>query len=107
MAGRAANKAALQERFGLDPSPDALLFGVVGRLSGQKGLDLVLDALPVLLSLGGQLALLGTGDRWFEASFRAAAARSSARIARSSARIALASPCVSWPSLTPCVMRAF
>ncbi len=75
MAGRAANKAALQERFGLDPSPDALLFGVVSRLSGQKGLDLVLDALPLIASLGGQLALIGTGDPWFEDSFRAAAER--------------------------------
>ena len=75
MRGRAANKAALQERLGLDPAPDALLFGVVGRLSGQKGLDLVLDALPLLAELGAQLALIGTGDRWFEASFRAAAER--------------------------------
>jgi starch synthase len=75
MAGRAANKAALQERFGLDPSPDAPLFGVVSRLSGQKGLDLVLDALPLLVALGGQLALIGEGDRWFEDSFRAAAER--------------------------------
>ena len=75
MAGRQANKAALQERFGLDLSPDALLFGVVSRLSGQKGLDLVLDALPVIVGLGGQLALIGAGDRWFEDSFRAAAER--------------------------------
>ena len=75
MADRQANKAALQERFGLDPSPDALLFGAVSRLSGQKGLDLLLDALPALVALGGQLALLGTGDRWFEESFRAAAER--------------------------------
>lgn len=75
MAGRAANKEALQIRLGLEPSPDALLFGVVSRLSGQKGLDLVLDALPLLVELGGQLALIGSGDRWFEDSFRAAAAR--------------------------------
>ena len=80
MAGRAANKKALQERFGLEPAPDALLFGVVSRLSGQKGLDLVLDALPTLLEVGGQLALIGAGDPWFEESFRAAAARHPGRI---------------------------
>ena len=72
LQGRAANKAALQQRFGLDVSERALLFGVVSRLSGQKGLDLVLNALPVLLDLGGQLALIGTGDRWMEERFRAA-----------------------------------
>ena len=70
---RAQNKSALQKRFGLDPAPKALLFGVVSRLSGQKGLDLVLGALPVALGLGGQLALIGTGDRWMEDAFRAAA----------------------------------
>ena len=80
MAGRAANKEALQTRLGLEPSPDTLLFGVVSRLSGQKGLDLVLDALPLLVELGGQLALIGSGDRWFEDSFRAAAARHPGRV---------------------------
>lgn len=81
MAGRAVNKAALQERLGLAPSPDALLFGVVSRLTGQKGLDLVLEALPTLLEVGGQLALVGSGDGWFEDGFRAAAARHPGRVA--------------------------
>ena len=80
MAGRALNKDALQARLGLTPAPDALLFGVVSRLSGQKGLDLVLDALPTLLEVGGQLALIGAGDAWFEDSFRAAAARHPGRV---------------------------
>ena len=80
MAGRAANKAALQRRMGLSLSPDALLFGVASRLSGQKGLDLVLDALPVILAVGGQLALVGSGDSWFEDSFRAAATRYPGRV---------------------------
>jgi starch synthase len=59
--GRAANKEALQRRLGLRPDADAMLFGVVSRLSEQKGLDLVLASLPVLLEDGAQLALLGTG----------------------------------------------
>ncbi|MCA0422009.1 MAG: glycogen/starch synthase, partial [Proteobacteria bacterium] len=37
------NKTALQERMGLDRSDDALLFGIISRLSWQKGLDLVLQ----------------------------------------------------------------
>jgi len=70
---RLVNKEALQIRLGLRADPDALLFGVVSRLSEQKGLDLVLAALPVLLEDGAQLALLGSGDPVLEDSFRAAA----------------------------------
>jgi starch synthase len=70
---KAINKGALQRRFGLEPRPDALLFGVVSRLTAQKGLDLLLDALPALLAGGGQLALIGTGDAALEEGLRAAA----------------------------------
>ena len=63
LAQRAANKTALQGRFGLDQNPDALLLGVVSRLSWQKGLDVLLETIPTLLSEGMQLALLGSGDR--------------------------------------------
>ena len=69
---RTANKAALQKRLGLSQNPDVMLFGVVSRLSEQKGLDLVLAGLSGLLSNGAQLALLGSGDRILEDSFRAA-----------------------------------
>jgi len=69
---RAVNKRALQERLGLHPDPDALLFGVVSRLSEQKGLDLVLAGLSRLLGDGAQLALLGAGDKALEDSFQTA-----------------------------------
>lgn len=72
LRARVGNKRALQERLRLDIDADAMLFGVVSRLSEQKGLDLVLAALPVLLTDGAQLALLGSGDRELEDSFRAA-----------------------------------
>jgi starch synthase len=71
--GRAANKGALQARFGLAGQPDAPLFGVVSRLSWQKGLDLLLEVLPMLVREGAQLALLGSGDPGLEEGFRAAA----------------------------------
>ncbi|WP_046865947.1 glycogen synthase GlgA [Microvirga massiliensis] len=77
---RAANKAALRARLGLAQDPRTLLFGVVSRLSGQKGLDLLLEALPVLREFGAQLALLGSGDPDLEASFRDAAAAHPGRI---------------------------
>ena len=69
LSGKAVNKAALQDRFGLDPGPEKLLFCVVSRLTAQKGYDLLLEALPTLLSNGGQLALLGSGDAILEDAF--------------------------------------
>ena len=62
LKARAANKAELQKRFGLDLDPEALLFGVVSRLTWQKGLDLLADSLDMLREMGAQLALLGSGD---------------------------------------------
>ncbi|HOL65753.1 MAG TPA: glycosyltransferase, partial [Accumulibacter sp.] len=50
------------------------LFAVVSRLTEQKGLDLLLGALPVLHAEGGQLVVIGSGDAHIEAGFRAAAA---------------------------------
>ena len=73
LAGKAACKLALQTELGLEPQAGAPLFGVVSRLTSQKGLDLLLDALPVLRRCGGQLALQGTGDPALEAAFVAAA----------------------------------
>jgi starch synthase len=77
---RAVNKADLQARFGLTPDPAALLFGVVSRLSEQKGLDLLLQVLPSVFENGGQLVLLGAGDRGLEDGFRRAAASHPGRI---------------------------
>jgi starch synthase len=74
-AERAANKAALQERFGLRRDPAKLMFGVISRLSGQKGIDLLLAALPALLGGGGQLVVLGSGEAPLEAGLRAAASQ--------------------------------
>jgi starch synthase len=77
---RAANKTALQARFGLTAEPGALLVGVISRLTLQKGLDLLLAALDPLLRLGAQLVVLGTGDAAMEAGFAAAATDHPGRI---------------------------
>ena len=78
---RAVNKDALQARLGLARDKGALLYGVVSRLSSQKGLDLLLGALPTLLAQGAQLALLGSGERELEEGFRAAASAHPSQVA--------------------------
>lgn len=77
---RPRNKAALQARLGLAPDPAALLFGVVSRLTRQKGMDLVLEALPALLGHGAQLAVLGSGEPGLEDGFAAAASTHPGRV---------------------------
>jgi starch synthase len=77
---RAANKAALQRRLGLEQDPSALLLGFVGRLTWQKGVDLLLGALPTTLMEGAQLAILGTGEWGLEEGCRGAAAAHPGRI---------------------------
>lgn len=71
---RPRNKVRLQQRLGLTVDENAMLIGVISRLSGQKGLDLLIECLPVLLAEGVQLALLGSGDVDLEHGFRNAAA---------------------------------
>jgi starch synthase len=78
---RAVNKDALQARLGLAGDDSALLYGVVSRLSSQKGLDLLLHAVPRLLAQGAQLALLGSGERELEDGFRHAASAHPSQVA--------------------------
>lgn len=72
-AGKAGNKKVLQQVFGLGEC-DGPLCVLVSRLTEQKGLDLLLAALPQLLDRGGQLALLGTGEPQLEIALLEAAA---------------------------------
>lgn len=81
LKGKQAVKQALQSEFKLDRSAKGPLFGVVSRLTAQKGMDLLLAALPELLEEGGQLVVLGTGDANLESGFRDAAAAHSGRVA--------------------------
>ncbi len=69
LAGKAACKTALQKALGLRVDAKAPLFTLVSRLTQQKGLDLVLDAIPELLATGAQLAVQGTGDAALEKAF--------------------------------------
>jgi starch synthase len=61
LSGKAACKAALQKEAA-SPSADVPVFGVVGRLTPQKGFDVLAHALDRILSWDVQIVLLGTGD---------------------------------------------
>jgi starch synthase len=65
--GKDSCKAALQQELGLQVSSNAPLFGVVSRLAWQKGIDLVAELGESIVSQGGQLAVLGSGDQGLEA----------------------------------------
>ena len=72
LAGKQACRRALQADLGLVADEQALILAVVSRLSAQKGLDLVLSALPALVRAGVQFAVQGTGEPALEAAFRMA-----------------------------------
>ncbi|WPB55321.1 glycogen synthase GlgA [Xylophilus sp. GOD-11R] len=74
MGGKAVCKAALQREFGLTERADVLLLSLVGRLTPQKGIDLVVEALPWIVDQGAQLVVLGEGDRILQQALTAAAA---------------------------------
>ncbi|WP_246167651.1 glycogen synthase GlgA [Propionivibrio limicola] len=81
LAGKSDCKRALQAQFGLSTEARGPLFAVVSRLTSQKGMDLLLAALPDLLRDGGQLAVLGTGEGDLEAGFRYAASSNPGSVA--------------------------
>lgn len=81
MAGKAACKTELQTRMGLMPDPDALLMIVVSRLTGQKGLDLLLPNIADIVRRGGQIAVLGAGEHGMERAFVDAAAAHAGSVA--------------------------
>lgn len=68
LRGKAECKARMLERVGLsDYFLDRPVLGFVGRLRGQKGIDMVLDALPGLMALDAGLVVLGEGNPLHEA----------------------------------------
>ncbi|MHB8178421.1 MAG: glycogen synthase GlgA [Vulcanimicrobiaceae bacterium] len=69
LEGKRACKAALQQELGLREEATVPLIAMIGRMTEQKGQDLVLGIAPWLLARGVQLAVLGSGDRALESAF--------------------------------------
>lgn len=79
LRGRTANRRALEKHFALDRD-DAPLFIIVSRLTWQKGMDMLVEAVDHLVGLGGKLAVLGSGDHPLEGALLAAADRHRGRV---------------------------
>lgn len=75
-----ANKRDLQRSVGL-PESDAPLFGLVSRLTFQKGIELVAEILPDLIEHNAQCVFLGVGEDPLEQKLTEAAKRHPQHIA--------------------------
>ena len=70
LEGKARNKEELQREVGLPVDRDVPLFGSIGRLVDQKGVDIMIAGLQEMLGNGLQFVLLGTGAPDCENCFR-------------------------------------
>ncbi|WP_068110513.1 glycogen synthase GlgA [Tropicimonas marinistellae] len=80
LPGKGKARAALIEEMELAPEGGPICV-VVSRLTEQKGLDLLLHALPDLIERDGRLVLLGSGDPWLEGQFAEAAVANPGKVA--------------------------
>ena len=81
LANKAENKRQLQQDLGLEIDPDIPLIAMVGRLTNQKGLDLVDCVLGDMMNQSMQLAVLGMGDAQYTNLFSWAEQRYPGKIA--------------------------
>jgi starch synthase len=70
LGGKAMCRAELLAEVGLTAASGDVVFGVVARMTDQKGLDLVADLVPDLARLGARLIVLGAGEPSLEDRFR-------------------------------------
>lgn len=78
LRGKALNRRFLLRQMGF-PKGDPVV-AMVGRLTEQKGLDLVVAGLEHILALGISLVVLGTGEARYEEALREAEARWASRL---------------------------
>lgn len=64
------NKLALQKDLGLPQKSNTPMIGLISRLTHQKGCDLIVNMIDRLLQKDIQLVILGTGDYWYEETFK-------------------------------------
>jgi starch synthase len=69
------NKLVVQAALGLPLNEKVPVFGFVGRLCVQKGLDLIMEAVDGIVQDGGQIFFTGVGDKKYCRMIEAAALR--------------------------------
>jgi starch synthase len=69
LAGKARCRAELAGELALPLADTEPLIGVIARMTDQKGLDLVADAVPELARIGARLVVLGSGEPELERRF--------------------------------------
>jgi starch synthase len=75
LSGKAQNKTELQSQFGLPVDANIPLFGSIGRMVEQKGVDIMLGALEEMLNANIQFAQIGSGAPVFQRAFQDLARR--------------------------------
>ena len=78
--GKKECKLQLLKECSIRPDAERPLIGMVGRLSSQKGLDLILESLDEILSTGANLIILGRGDEMFQRRLSSAAKKYKGRM---------------------------
>ena len=81
LAGKATCRAALATELGLVLAEREPLIGVIARMTGQKGIDLIAEVVPELQRLGAKLVVLGSGEPELEDRFRKLATSFGERLA--------------------------
>jgi starch synthase len=81
LAGKAACRADLLSRNGMDQSDDGPVIGMIGRLDPQKGFDLLAGAAPRLLAGGARIIVQGAGHPTLADPFRSIAGASPSKVA--------------------------
>ncbi|MGD0258232.1 MAG: glycogen synthase GlgA [Verrucomicrobiota bacterium] len=81
LSGKAANKLDLQREFGLPADASRPLFGGIGRLAEQKGVEIMLGALEEMLRTNMQFVAVGSGAPAFQRAYQALARRYPSQVA--------------------------
>ncbi|XP_059629022.1 soluble starch synthase 1, chloroplastic/amyloplastic [Cornus florida] len=71
LSGKVQCKTDLQKELGLPVRPDCPMIGFIGRLDYQKGIDVIMLAIPDLMQDDVQFVMLGSGDKQCEDWMRA------------------------------------
>jgi len=66
LRGKAECRQELCRMAGFEPGDPSMIVGAIGRLTDQKGFDLLLEASPELVRRGVRIVMLGSGDAALE-----------------------------------------